>query len=100
MNVMRRVRTIHMLRPIIRSEVAAIAVMLVALYFIGRKVWVARIFENMPKTSVVALFRFSEAAFLNTEFVVQILVVITVMAFGWALREMVRAIFLAIPRMA
>jgi hypothetical protein len=54
----------------------------------------------MPKGSVLAALRFGDAAFLNTSFIVQILVVVSIMAFGWMVRDIVRSLAVAVPRFA
>jgi len=77
--VMRRVHRIHRLRPFISNGALAALVALLALYGIGREVWVARVFQNMPHNDPVAISRFYLAAFDHTRLVVQAL---AVTAFG------------------
>ncbi len=77
--VMRRVRAIHFLRPIVSGSALALLVAFVALYEIGREVWVAKVFENMPGDILSAL-QFFLMAFSNTEFTVQALTLVTGMA--------------------
>jgi len=74
--VMRRVRTIHRLRPLISFGALASVVTVVALYGIGREVWVVRVFENSPQ-DMVGRFLYFVYAFEHTRFVVQSLVVLT-----------------------
>ena len=78
-NVMRRVRTIYYLRPVVSGEVFSMLVMAVALYGIGREVWVARVIENAPLTAT-EIPRFYLFAFLNTDTVVQVLSVLAFIA--------------------
>ncbi len=84
--VMRRVRAIHFLRPIVSGSALALLVAFVALYEIGREVWVAKIFENMPGDILSAL-QFSLMAFSNTEFTVQALTIITGAAALWVAKD-------------
>ncbi len=92
-NVMRRVHTIHAVRPLMSGTAFAAALAIVALYFIGRKVWVARIFENMPNPiHVGSVLRFFEAAFFNTNTVVQVLCVAVVFSALWIVRDLMRAL--------
>ncbi len=49
-NVMQRVHRISKLRVLISGGVFALTLALLALYAIGREVWVARVFENGPQT--------------------------------------------------
>ncbi len=92
-NVMHRVRTIHTLRPLLSEAMLAFVLFAVALYGIGREVWVAKIIANMPSaTNVAALTRFMVAAFLNTHFIVQALTVLALAAFVWLAHEMARTL--------
>jgi len=85
-NVMRRVRTIHLVRPLVSTTALSFVLLLGTLWGIGREVWVARVFENMPK-DVGALLQFAVSAFTHTEFLVQALSVIALFAFIWMLRD-------------
>jgi hypothetical protein len=84
---MRRVRTIHTLRAVTGTLAASFVLLAVSLYLIGREVWVARVFENMPRLEdAAAVARFFTAAFLTTEFAVQALVILSLIAGVWLLR--------------
>jgi hypothetical protein len=90
---MRRVHTIHAVRPFVSGTALAIVLGVVSLYFIGRKVWVARVFQNMPNpVHVASVLRFFEAAFFNTNTVVQVLCVAVVFSFAWIVRDLLRSI--------
>ena len=54
----------------------SLLLLLLTLYGIGRQVWVGRVFENAPE-SLATLPQFYLAAFLNTEFLVQLLALVT-----------------------
>jgi hypothetical protein len=95
--VMRRVERIHRLRPLLSRGVASFAIFVAALFAIGREVWVAKVFQNMPSMmDVLAFTRFAEAAFLNTRFIVQVLIVVAVAALIWLARELVRYVASAV----
>lgn len=98
-NVMRRVRTIHAVRPLASGTAFAALLALGSLYAIGREVWVAQVFANMPNPAHLAqVFVFFEAAFFNTTAVVQILCVAVLFAFAWIVRDFARSVQL--PRFA
>ncbi len=89
--VMRRVRRISWLRIVVSGGVFAFGVAGIALWGIGKEVWVAKVFENGPQDFFGHL-RYLVYAFLHTRFVVQGLVVITVASFLFFAREIVRGI--------
>lgn len=98
-NVMRRVHTVHALRTVSSAPIVAGIVFAAALWGIGREVWVARVFENMPSLAHAdAVARFFFAAFTNTEALVQVLVVLALIAFVWMARAAARTF--AAPRLA
>jgi hypothetical protein len=98
-NVMRRVRTAHALRAVFSTPIVSGIVFAAALWGIGREVWVARVFENMPSLAHAdAVARFLLAAFMNTEAVVQVLLVLAAIALVWLMRDGARTI--AAPRFA
>ena len=93
-NVMRRVRTIHVVRPFTSGTAVAFALLGVSLYAIGRFVFVAQVFRNMPAIEDVgAVTRFLVDAFARTDFVVQLLTLLTVVATLWMLRDIGRYSF-------
>lgn len=98
-NVMRRVHTIHAVRPLVSGTALAVLLSLGSLYFIGREVWVARVFANMPNpVHVASVVRFFEAAFFNTTTVVQVLCITVLFGLFWLARDLTRSIQL--PRFA
>lgn len=99
--VMRRIHRIHTLRAIVNSTVAAGALVVASLYFIGREVWVARVLQNMPRLEdVAAVARFFTYAFMHTNIIVQGLVFCAVAASLWLLSELSKTISLYSPRYA
>lgn len=88
-NVMRRVHTIHALRPLTTTTALSTLALILAVWGIGRQVWVAQVFSNMPSDGVAAL-RFMLAAFTRTEFVVQALIVLALAAALWLVVDAVK----------
>ncbi|OGG92716.1 hypothetical protein A2609_01275 [Candidatus Kaiserbacteria bacterium RIFOXYD1_FULL_47_14] len=92
-NVMRRVRLIRILGLIISTIVLAIATFVFALWGIGKEVWVARVFQNMPQSGdFTEIVRFYISAFGHTRFIVQALAVFTFVSFIYLARETIRAL--------
>ncbi len=89
--VMRRVRRIHALRPIISSGAFAALVFVAALWGIGREVWVARVLENAPH-NVTMLPQFYLAAFDHTRLIVQALTLLTLASLIYLARETARGL--------
>lgn len=93
MNVMRRVHIIHALRPLMTTTALSTFAFLLALWGIAREVWVAQVVENMPSLADgAALLQFILAAFMHTEFLVQALVVIALMAIVWLVADGLRSL--------
>ncbi len=83
-NVMRRVHTIHFLQSPVTTLALTAIVFALALWGIGREVWVARVFHNMPSPSDFdAVLRFTLSAFIDTRFIVQALSIIALGALIW-----------------
>lgn len=100
-NVMRRVRTIHRLKSATSGVAASVLVLIASLYLIGREVWVARVWENMPSVSNIAAFsRFFTYAFTHTHLSVQLLILFVIFATLWLLRELGRMVLIGSPRLA
>lgn len=90
---MRRVYTVRALRPLISGGALAAFVLVVALWGIGREVWVARVFNNMPHSAdIVALGQFWVYAFVHTHVIVQILVLMVAVATVYLARVTARLI--------
>ncbi|MFI5260571.1 MAG: hypothetical protein ACHQU0_02135 [Candidatus Paceibacteria bacterium] len=90
--VMRRVHLIRILKFIISTIVLAMLAVVAAVWGIGREVWVARVFQNAP-VNFADLPNFYLAAFLHTRFIVQALVVLSLVSLGFLAREIVRLSF-------
>lgn len=89
--VMRRVRRISWLRLLVSGGVFALCVALLALWGIGREVWVAKVFENGPQ-GFAGHALYLLYAFEHTRFVVQGLVVAAFGSFVFLAREIVRGV--------
>lgn len=87
--VMRRVHTVHALRPLTTTTALSMLALLLAVWGIGRQVWVAQVFNNMPSDATAAA-RFMLAAFTHTEFVVQALIVLALLAALWLVSDAVK----------
>lgn len=86
--VLRRARTIAIMRPLVSSAALGVVAIVASLYVISREVWVARVLENMPSpANMAAFFRFFEVAFLNTSFAVQVLTLLLIAGMYWVARD-------------
>jgi len=85
-NVMRRVHTIHTLRPLVSGGALAFVLAGLALVGIGKEVWVARVLENAPHTFAL-LPQFYLSAFTHTDIVVQALSVVALASVIYLARE-------------
>ena len=84
--VMRRVRIIRILRPIISFGSLAAVICVLALWGIGREVWVARVLENGPQDFFNHTL-YLVYAFENTRVIVQSLTIITLASAIYLARE-------------
>ena len=89
--VMQRVHLIRALRFAISSGTFSLLVSVLALWGIGREVWVARVLQNAP-ANLIELPRFYFAAFLHTSIIVQVLIVFVAIALFFVAREISRAL--------
>lgn len=89
--VMRRIRVIRTLRPIVSLGALAALVLVLALWGIGREVWVARVLENAP-TDLTHLPNFYFAAFTHTRIVVQALSILTLASIIYLAHETARTL--------
>ena len=89
--VMQRVHLIRALRFAISSGVFSTLVSVLALWGIGREVWVARVLQNAP-ANPFDLLRFYFAAFVHTSLIVQVLILLTLTCLLYVAREIARAI--------
>ena len=89
--VMRRIHIIRILGLVISTGMLAILTLVLALWGIGKEVWVERVFQNAPK-DLINLPNFLISAFGNTRLVVQILAILTFASFVYLARATVRAL--------
>jgi hypothetical protein len=92
-NVMRRVRVIHTVRPLLSGTALGSALLLLAVWGIGREVWVAHVVQNLLSSIETGhVFSYLAAAFLNTRFVVQLLTLGALAALVYTAVDFVRAL--------
>lgn len=89
--VMQRVHLIRALRFAVSSSTFSTLVSVLALWGIGRQVWVAHVLQNAPK-NIFDIPYFYFAAFLHTHFLVQVLVLLSLAALFYVAREVTRAL--------
>lgn len=95
--VMQRVHLIHALRFAVSGGMFSTLIFILALWGLGREVWVANVLQNSP-TNLFDLARFYFAAFANTSLVVQALILLTLASLFYVAREIARAIaFISTP---
>lgn len=89
--VMQRVYTIHALRKSMPMMAASALLLVLALWALGREVWVAQVFANMPSLfNVPAIARFFASAFMHTDLAVQLFSVLALGAVIWLGRSLGR----------
>ncbi len=89
--VMQRVYLIRALRFAISSGMFSLMVFALALWGVGKNVWIAQVFHNAP-THTTDLPLFYLGAFMHTSPVVQILILLSLVALFFVARESMRAI--------
>ena len=93
--IMLRVRFLYVLKKMARPFALEVGMLAVVLFGVGRLVFVAKVFENAPDVSRVYDFAmFFVRAFANTETLVQVLVLGTVCAVIFALKDFARTVSL------
>ena len=94
--IMKRVRTIYMLRKVINPFTLKCALLVSFLATVVSFVSTQSILANMPHIlDLTAFFYFSKYAFLHTEFLVQALTLGTVGVTLWLARDIVRSLAFA-----
>lgn len=88
---MQRVYLIRALRFAVSGSVFSSIVSLLALWGIGREVWVAQVLQNAPQ-NFFEIPRFYFAAFLHTHFIVQVLIILFALSAIYLVREIVHAV--------
>lgn len=89
--VMRRVYIIRVLRPLVSTGAFAAVIVFLALWGIGREVWVAQVVRNAP-SDPLALSKFSLSAFAHTTLIVQALSILVIASFVYLARELARSV--------
>lgn len=89
--VMQRVHLIRALRFAISGSVFSMLISAIALWGIGREVWVARVLQNAPGNPINSL-HFYLIAFGHTRLIVQGLILLTLASLLFLAREIARAL--------
>ena len=89
--VMRRVHIIRVLGLVISTGMLAMLTLVLALWGIGKEVWVARVFQNAP-ADITQVPNFFIAAFDHTRIIVQVLAILSFASFVYLARQTARAI--------
>lgn len=76
---MRRVYIVRILRPFLSSSALSIFALMLTLWFIGREVWVAKVFTNGPH-DFFGHAGYLIYAFAHTHFVVQFLALVVLVS--------------------
>ncbi len=74
--VMRRVHVVHAVRPFLSGTALGSLLFLLAVWGIGREVWVSHVVQNLEQVGFASTINFLVSAFLNTRFIVQALTLI------------------------
>lgn len=90
-NVMRRVHLIRILGLIISTVVLALLTLILALWGIGKEVWVAQVFANGPQ-GFIGHALYLAYAFVHTRIIVQVLAILTFVSFIYLARKTIRAL--------
>ncbi len=90
--VMQRVRVIHAVRPLLSGRALGSLLFLLALWGLGREVWVAHVVQNLGQAGLASTLNFLVAAFLNTRFIVQALTIVAGAALVYTTSDFFRAI--------
>jgi hypothetical protein len=77
---MANVAVVYALRRLFSPTALKLYVCTLCLWGIGQLVWVSKVFENLSQAGVARSMQFSLSAFLNTELVVQLVLVAAVLA--------------------
>ncbi len=99
--VMQRIKRIRVLRAIFSNGALASFVLALALWGIGKEVWVSKVFANGPQ-DILGHLTYLAYAFTHTHLIVQILSLLTLTALIILAREVSRMLAhsLIIPKMS
>lgn len=96
--VMKRVHAVHSLRMLFSNASLALVLFALALWGIGREVWVAHVFQNAPHQGILEAARFFAYAFIDTRLIVQTLCLAALFALAWLMRDLLRAAQFSLAR--
>lgn len=91
--IMRRVYTIWLVRSVLSPLALKLYGIVLSLFFIGRLVFVERVFDNAPSfTEPLHMFQFASSAFFHTEVSVQFFVASLLALSAWAFFGIVKRV--------
>lgn len=95
--VMASVGTIYTARALVSASALKLYVCAVALYGLGQLVWVSRVLENLGRVGIGNAAQFVFSAVLTTDFLVQAVLAVFLVAGISLMRDLVRS---SSPRLA
>lgn len=87
---MANVGVVYIARQLASATAFKLYVCVVALYALGRLVWVEQVFHNWANVGVGGTFRFLSVALLSAEFAVQLTLAALIVAGVWFVRDLTR----------
>ncbi|MEK7068378.1 MAG: hypothetical protein AAB964_01030 [Patescibacteria group bacterium] len=87
---MASVGAIYVARQLVSATALKLYVIVMALWALGRLVWVERVFENLSGVGVGGTFNFIAAAVFNAEVAVQATFALLIVAGLWLIRDLTR----------
>jgi hypothetical protein len=91
--VMGSVAAIYLARQFVSAPALKLYVCVVALLSLGSLVWVARVVQNLAEVGITGALTFMLAAVLNTDFWVQLALLVLVAAGLSLVRDLARPVF-------
>lgn len=88
--VMASVGTIYVGRRLVSGSALKLYACVAALYGLGQLVWVSRVFENLGRVGLEHAAQFMVSAVMNTDFLVQAVLVVLVVAGASLMRDLLR----------
>jgi hypothetical protein len=90
---MRRVHGVYLLRKLLTTSMLSIVALVLAVWGVGREVWVAHVLHNMPSPlDIPGVVAFFTSAFYDTRSIVQMLIIVAIVAIALALVNSIRFI--------
>ena len=90
--VMAGVATVYTVRQLFSATALKLYVCALALYGLGRLVWVSHVWENFSRVGLAHAWEFAVAAVANTDLLVQLTLLVFVVAVASLVRDIVRSL--------